>query len=230
MTQSCPLGKCDGSGFIIVDDTAYDCECRAERQRKARSAGLTTTIPKRYAGISFERPPVPEIARIYPDAIRTVRQYLDTIEQQLDQGKGLWFSGNKGTGKTTLAMLVSKTALQKGRSVAIYSMPTLLAIVRETFNDASKRSYIDLYERLTTIDLLHLDDLGTEKSSEWVLEQLYSIINARYEQKRAVVITTNLGGAALEEQITDRTVSRLLEMCGDPLWMLGEDMREQLVN
>jgi len=58
-----------------------------------------------------------------------------------------------------------------------------------------------------------------------VLEQLYAIVNERYEAQRSMVVTTNLDQPALEEQIGPRTVSRLVEICGDPLPLFGEDLR-----
>jgi DNA replication protein DnaC len=133
--------------------------------------------------------------------------------------------GDVGTGKTTLAMLVSKAALERGRTVAIYSLPRLLNELRKTYDDSSDVGYLQLLDSLASVDLLHIDDVGAERSSEWVLEQLYSVINARYEEERAIVLTTNLRPDELREQITERTVSRLLEMCGEPLPLFGEDQR-----
>jgi DNA replication protein DnaC len=123
-------------------------------------------------------------------------------------------------------MLVSKAALDAGRSVAIYSLPRLLAEIRTTFDESNDSSYVDLLDRLAEVDLLHIDDVGADKTSDWVLEQLYAIINARYEEERSVVITTNLEREELVAQITERTVSRLEEMCEVlPLW--GADARRQ---
>jgi DNA replication protein DnaC len=123
-------------------------------------------------------------------------------------------------------MVVSKAALELGRSVAIYSLPRLLARIRRTYDaDAGEQSYLQFFERLTSVDLLHVDDLGAEKRSDWVLEQLYAIVNERYESERSMVVTTNLDQPALEEQIGMRTVSRLVEICGDPLPLFGEDLR-----
>jgi DNA replication protein DnaC len=134
--------------------------------------------------------------------------------------------GDKGTGKTTLAMLASKCAIDAGYSVAIYSVPRLLAEIRDTYDsDNSQRSYMDFYRRLVGVDLLHLDDLGAEKQTDWVLEQLYSLVNERYEQQRPIIVTTNLRFDQLEQQIGERTVSRLVEICGDPLPLFGEDQR-----
>jgi DNA replication protein DnaC len=84
---------------------------------------------------------------------------------------------------------------------------------------------VQLLDRLAEVDLLHVDDLGAEKSSPWVLEQLYAIVNARYEGERSMVITTNLDRPALVDQITERTVSRLEEMC-DVIPLHGTDHRQ----
>jgi DNA replication protein DnaC len=223
--MKCALGVCDGSGLIIDEatNTAYDCECRAQliARRKARS--LSAVIPRRYRDVSFDRPPVTEIE---PHVVAVTRHYVDTIGEQLDAGRGLWFMGDVGTGKTTLAMLVSKAALEAGRSVAIYSLPRLLNEIRDTHR--AERSHVDLLDRLTAVDLLHVDDVGAERTTDWVLEELYSIVNARYEDKRSMVITTNiLDREALCEQISERTVSRLTEMC-DELPLIGHDRRMDL--
>jgi DNA replication protein DnaC len=223
--ESCAFGLCDGSGFVVDDatNTARDCRCRAQRVSRARARSLSGVIPRKYRGVSFDRPPVTEIA---PPVTAAVRRFVNRIDDNLDAGRGLWFFGSVGTGKTTLAMLVSRHALEAGRSVAIYSLPRLLAEIRTTFGDDAGTSYVDLLDRLTAVDLLHLDDVGAEKTSDWVLEQLYAIVNARYEEERSVVITTNLERDELAGQINERTVSRLEEMCEVlPLW--GADARQQ---
>ncbi len=227
MSERCPFGKCDGSGLLLDFDsnTAHDCDCRPQRISRAKAHGLSAVIPRRYQGVSFDRPPVTEID---PTVVREVRRYVASIEERLDEGRGLWLSGDVGTGKTTLAMLVSKAALDRSRSVAIYSMPRLLAEIRKTYDDSSERSYLELLERLVEVDLLHLDDLGVERSNDWVLEQLYAVVNTRYEDKRAIVITTNLNFEELRSQITERTVSRLVEMCGDQIPLHGNDARMEL--
>jgi DNA replication protein DnaC len=223
----CPFGECDGSGIRVDDErnVSYDCRCRAQRAATLRTRTLSASIPRKYRGVSFERPPVTEIADRAPHVIREIKLYVRELEHNLDAGRGLWIFGDVGTGKTTLAMLVSKAALDAGRSVAIYSLPRLLAEIRTTFDDSNESTYVDLIDRLAEVDLLHIDDVGAEKTSDWVLEQLYSIINARYEEERAVIITTNLQTSDdLAEQIGRRTVSRLEEMCS-VLPLQGADAR-----
>ncbi len=222
--NACPDHRCDGSGFVFDERTrrARDCTCRPRRIAKRKARRLSAVIPRRYQGVSFDRPPVTQIESRVVDA---VRRYVDTLPDQLARGQGIWFQGDIGTGKTTLAMLVSAEALRRGHSVAIYSLPRLLGLLRETFDEGSEASLGELLERLTAVELLHVDDVGAEKTSPWVLEQLYSIVNARYEDSRSIMLTTNLEPPDLRGQIGDRTVSRLVEMCGDPILMHGHDRR-----
>ena len=226
--QACPLGVCDGSGWILgPEDVARPCECRAQRLKRGRVRGVASTIPPRYRGVSFERPPVSDMARHAEtrDAVDRVRGFIDEIDSKLEKGKGLWLFGDTGTGKTTLAMLVSKEALEKGHSVAIYSLPKLLARIRRTYEEEpGQDSYSAFFQRLTSVDLLHIDDFGAEKRSDWVLEQLYALVNERYEDERSIMLTTNMTVDKLEEQIGRRTVSRLTETC-EQVPLFGADRR-----
>lgn len=226
--RACPLGVCDGSGWLLgPEDVARECECRAQRLRRGRGRGLNSVIPPRYRGVSFDRPPVSDMARDFEtrSAVGEVRGFIDQLDERLDDGRGLWLFGDTGTGKTTLAMLVSKAALEAGHSVAVYSLPKLLARIRRTYDsEPGGDSYLAFFERLTSVDLLHIDDLGAEKRSDWVLEQLYALINERYEAQRSVLLTTNLPHEELEEQIGSRTVSRLSQMC-DEVPLFGADRR-----
>ncbi|MGN6373779.1 MAG: ATP-binding protein [Solirubrobacteraceae bacterium] len=225
--DACPLGACDGSGFVVDEDTntASDCHCRSKRIAAARVRSLEGRIPRRYQGVSFDRAPITLIAQRAPAQVDMVRRYVRRIDANLDTGKGVWFQGDVGTGKTTLAMLVSKTALDAGRSVAIYSLPRLLNVLREAIDSPDGK--LDLIDRLTAVDLLHIDDLGAENRTDWVLEQLYSIVNARYEAEKAIIATTNLMPEELAERLGARTVSRLVHICGDLIPLYGRDERHQ---
>ena len=244
--MDCPDGRCDGSGFLYDEEKrrAYPCSCRPIRQARKRAAAVAGRIPKAFREVSFEREPMPSIQRAHPHVLREVRQYCDGVSEQLTAGRGMWFTGDFGTGKTTLAMLISKTAMERDHTVAIYSLPRLLTMLRETFRDDSAHSLSQLMDKLCSVDLLHIDDVGAEQTTSWVLEQLYTVVNTRYEDERSLILTTNLikqerrrpahvpddewdarPDAELRAQIGDRTVSRLYEMCGDPLPMFGNDRR-----
>jgi DNA replication protein DnaC len=220
----CPIGVCDGSGWILndKDDEARPCDCREARLRRGRNRGVASVIPRKFQGVSFDRPPVTEID---PGVVQEVRRWIGNMDKNLDSGRGLSLMGPTGTGKTTLAMLISKAALQDNRSVAIYSLPKLLARIRQTYDsEPGGDSYLSFFQRLTSVDLLHIDDLGAEKRSDWVLEQLYALVNERYEAQRSMLVTTNLDQKQLEEQIGARTVSRLVEIC-EMVPLFGPDRR-----
>jgi DNA replication protein DnaC len=212
--SDCRYGLCDGSGFVVDTQarTTAECRCRPELLARRRAKRLSSVIPRRFEGVSFDRPPV---MHMDPHVVDMVRFYVRDLDANLEAGRGLWLYGPVGTGKTSLAMLVSKAALQQRRTVAIYSMPRLLSELRKTYDDDSEQTYLGLIDSLTSVDLLHLDDVGSERQSEWVLEQLYTIVNSRYEEEKSIVLTSNLQVDELAGQITERTVSRLREMCGD---------------
>ncbi len=224
-TAICEFDLCDGSGFVLDEATltARDCRCRPSRIAQARARSLEARIPSRYRAISFEHSDVIDMERRFPTQVRELRSYVRDLDANLDAGRGLWLTGGFGTGKTALAMIVSRSAIDAGRSVAIYSCPRLLGMIRESI-DSSASGVIDFLDQLTAVDLLHIDDLGAEHRTDWVLEQLYSIINARYQDERATLITSNLSREELAVQLGERIVSRL-EGCCLLLPFYGTDAR-----
>ena len=282
--RSCPFGECDGSTWVFDEERgeARPCRCREQQVRKAVSGGLGTGIGRRFLEVSFEREP---IVSLDPVVLRQVRAFVRSIDTQLEEGRGLWFDGPVGTGKTSLAVLVAKAAKEAGRSYAVYPVPRLLAEIKRTYDRDSSDSYLTVFRRLCSVDVLVLDDLGVEKQTEWVLEQLYSIVNERWQDRRSIIVTTNIpdpdpegtapmlragvlslrelanrghlhareldelrglverlerlgatvdgldtSGASdpiarLRRQVGSRTVSRLVEICDDPIPIMGPDRR-----
>jgi DNA replication protein DnaC len=282
--RPCPYGECDGSTWVIDEERneARPCRCREQRRRRALSGGIGTGIGRRFLEVSFDREP---ILSLDPIVLRPVRAFVRSIDANLEAGRGLWFDGPVGTGKTSLAILVAKAAKDAGRSYAVYPVPRLLAEIKRTFDRDASDNYLAFFRRLCSVDVLVLDDLGAEKQTEWVLEQLYSIVNERWQDRRSIVVTTNipdadpeapgrilsagarelrdaLGGghldardldelrriverlervsgqvsarevegqfdpiARLRRQIGSRTVSRLVEICDDPIPIMGPDLR-----
>jgi DNA replication protein DnaC len=225
--DACPLGLCDGSGFMVEEatNTASDCRCRAIRIARRRAATLEARIPNRYRAISFEQLEGDSLTA-FPHQVSVVRRFAARISENVEQGHSVWIMGDIGTGKTALAMLISKAALDVGKTVAIYSLPRLLSLIRESIEH--DEGIVGFLDKLSSVDLLHIDDVGAENQTDWALEQLYTIVNTRYEEQRSIVLTTNLDHDELAEQVGERIVSRLVEMCGDmvvPLY--GKDRRRQ---
>src|SRR6476620_7824184 len=92
--QACPLGACDGSGWILgPEDVARECECRAQRLKRGRNRGVASVIPPKFRGVSFDRPPVSDMARAdlqARGAVKEIERYLDHLDQNLAEGKGVW--------------------------------------------------------------------------------------------------------------------------------------------
>jgi DNA replication protein DnaC len=280
-SATCPFGECDGSTWLLDEETneTRPCRCREQRVRRAVSGGIGTGIGRRFLEVSFDREP---IVSLDPIVLRQVRAFVRAIDENLEMGRGLWFDGPVGTGKTSLAILLAKAAKDAGRSYAVYPVPRLLAEIKRTFDRDASDSYMGFFRRLCTVDVLVLDDLGAEKQTEWVLEQLYSIVNERWQDRRSIVVTTNIPDAdpeaparllqasarelrdasasgrvdldelhrlverveqvtarvaeldvdssydpilRLRRQIGSRTVSRLVEICDDPIPIMGPDLR-----
>ena len=163
-----------------------------------------------------------------PQTVRYVRRFCERVDANLDEGKGFFFFGDRGTGKTTLAMLIAQYALRARRTVAIYTAPWLLSQIRSTYEQGAEHTYVGLMERLAAVDLLQLDDMAVASQTDWTLEQLYTIVNRRYEDRRSVVADRRRREPETARRPRGRrTSSRLLEMC-EPVPLFGADHRVSL--
>ncbi len=154
--------------------------------------------------------------------------------------KGILLYGGVGTGKTHRMLQVISAYLEEQyqKDVELFgvrkvsqeqirrifqSVPDVLRQIKNEFdnNEAPK-----IVERLMKTPILFLDDLGAEKASEWVKEQLYIVINERYNWNKPVMITSNLELKEIAQHYGDRFASRLYEMC-EVIKLSGSDRRAQ---
>lgn len=147
--------------------------------------------------------------------------YVDRWDKMLSENIGLLLWGEVGTGKSFFAACIANALIEQCVSV---KMTNFAAILNDLFSCDNKNEYID---RLNESSLLIIDDLGIERNTEYALEQVYNIIDARYKSNKPVIITTNLSLTELKhpsDTAHKRIYDRILEMCV-PIRFNGENMR-----
>ena len=135
---------------------------------------------------------------------------LDFINE--DTPPILVLRGPRGTGKTHLMEAVGREMLARSKSVRYERVPTLLARMRSSFNNQEMSVLEERNSKYrNTSELLMLDDLGSEKPSDWVREQLYLLIDERYGVNRPLLISTNESYESVANNLGDRIASRLFD-------------------
>jgi DNA replication protein DnaC len=121
----------------------------------------------------------------------------------------LW--GGVGTGKTHLMMAIARALqakpIQDRPVVLLATVPGLLDMLRSGYGNGN---YEELNRLCHDVDVLMLDDLGTERASQWALERLFEIINHRYNAQMPTCFTTNVNPGDLEPRIASRIQDRYL--------------------
>lgn len=155
--------------------------------------------------------------------LKICHRYADNFGEMIRRNQGLLFYGNVGTGKTFAAACIANALLNRKVSVVMTSFVELLRELQ-----GFKENEQELTQKLCKAKLLIVDDLGAERNSEFALEKVYEVIDARYRSKLPMVLTTNL---SLEEmkQATDirrsRIYDRIFEMCY-PVCFTGPSFRK----
>jgi DNA replication protein DnaC len=228
----CPI--CDDTGWKPIDDhgvrRVVRCDCWRDRIVHDRLGDAN--IPKRYLHCTFDN------FTAYNESLEQAVAKARHVADSFPVSRGLLFEGQPGVGKTHLAVAVLKQVIETaGVRGLFYDTRDLLRVIRSTYDPSIRTTELEVLRPVMTADLLVLDDLGAEKTSEWVEETMNLIVNTRYNERRLTVFTSNYQDFpeelaepnSLIFRIGHRMRSRLHEMC-EFLQMDGADYRELPVN
>ena len=203
--------------------------CRHERNRREREkiARLfaSARIPRAYAGDTFADYTVTD----------GNRKAVEAAHWMLADGRGVFLYGEKGTGKTKLAAIIANERARAGSPVLFASVPDLMADIRASFASGGTSEAV---QTVKNTPFLVLDDLGAEKMTEWVGEQIFCIVNHRYNELLPTVVTSNYSptqvirhmatvdarGNVIDDLQGQRIMSRIYEMC-ERVEIRGADWR-----
>lgn len=157
-----------------------------------------------------------------PKMTGAMQNYVQHFNEFRKQGKGLLLFGDVGTGKTFLAACVANALIDRGVPALVTNFARISNTLQGMFE--GRQEYLD---SLNNFPLLVLDDLSTERQTEYMLEIVYNVIDARYRAKLPLIVTTNLTREELMNPADiryKRVFSRLFEMC-TPIEVAGKDRR-----
>lgn len=195
-----------GDGAVYVDfKSDFKEELKPQKTRKLTCD--VSGIPKAYNACDFEN-------------FTGNERLIKDLKSLSEFNRSIVLRGNTGCGKTHLAIALSKCIKMESHTCRrgyvpggiFTTVPELLLKIRSSFRKDATESEESLIDYYTACDLLILDDLGAEKTSEFAITTLYLILDRRIREDRQMIITTNLTPTEIEQTFGARIASRMASM------------------
>lgn len=181
---------------------------RQDRIRKVSELRRMSLMDEKVRNASFSRFSVTdENKKLY----KIARKYTENFPMMLKKGQGLLLYGDVGSGKSFTAGCIANYLIERMRPVVMTSFIQILEELMRFGDDANMK-----IQTMMLADLLVIDDLGTERGTDFALEKVYEVIDARYRSGKPIILTTNLDLGYMQrcEDIRySRIYDRIFEMC-----------------
>lgn len=199
----------------------------AQEQARYRELVALAGMPPKWKETTFSNSD-PELT---PRAFKIARRYAEQFSIQ--SPSLVFYSSGNGTGKTHLATCIANYVLHEKRLPVLFKKARdLMLDIRRTFSDRGDLTEADILDRVLSVRLLVLDDVGVDPTSQWLQATYWTVFDRRLEWQLPVIVTTNKPFDAREvevslgDRIGEGAVSRLIELCqGNVIDMTGPDLR-----
>lgn len=213
--------ECKDTGFITIEKegTEYARRCKCQSRDLLLSKSERANIPLRFAGA--------DLGGYYPDKsnpyqVKAKKTVENFVRDYPAVDKGLLLQGTIGVGKTRLLCAIATELMEKFERLDVYYIDWN-DLVRKmgSGEDHSSRDFNainTLINKLAEVELLLFDELAASRVSQWVYDNIYFLINKRYNNKKSTICATNFydnpsdGSESLTQRIGERLRSRLFEM------------------
>lgn len=203
---TCPY--CKDTGYV----GGHKCSCLRKRETSLlyKQSNLEEFLEtENFSKLSYSGYSGDDLRR-FSAAVSAAERFVDRFGEE-DAYENLLYSGETGTGKSFLSCCIAKALLDRSISVAYFSAPSLFEMLAaSTFDRDSSIDRTQASTGLYEVELLIIDDLGTEITNLFVQTRLFTLINERALRRRPMIITTNYDLLQLQSIYTERIFSRLL--------------------
>ena len=225
---------CNDTGYITNNHESIMCHCLKQRifNLEYNKSNISNLEKENFNNFSFDLysneineekyhskvSPRKNIEFIY----NLSKKFIDNFDN--NEQKNLLFTGNTGLGKSFLSSCIACELLKKGKTVLYQTAPVMLDTIMD-YRFGKENTSKDIYNNLLNVDLLIIDDLGTECINNMKFSELFNIINTRLlNNSTKTIISTNLSLDNLFSTYDERIVSRLVGNY-DICHFFGEDIR-----